>query len=115
LKQEEQQIEQIYQDIVQKTHQTDPSLEGMVRAELQKNLKSLKNIENRLIKAEKQKEAVRIDQIRSVKDKLFPGNSLQERTENLIYAYMLLGDGLIPELLRNLDPFSKEFAVLIHE
>lgn len=111
LNKEQNELEKVFEKIVTKANEVDPSLTGMVNAELQKSIKSIKNIESRLIKAEKQKEEVSLNQIKSVKDKLFPNNSLQERKENFLYAYLLLGDSFIDLLIDNLNPFELEFSV----
>jgi len=112
LKAEEKSVELVFEDIVSKAGKIDPSLQPMIKAELQKSIKSLKNIESRLIKAEKRKEEVAVNQITNVKAKLFPKNSLQERQENFIYLALILGDTFIDELLDVLDPFEKEFTIL---
>jgi len=112
LKAEERAVELVFDDIVKKAGEIDVSLQPMIKAELQKSLKSLKNIEGRLIKAEKQKEQVAINQIKGIKDKLFPNASLQERKENFLYAYLLFGEGFIDKLIEQLNPFEQEFVVL---
>lgn len=112
LKAEERAVELVFDDIVDKAGKIDGSLQPMIKAELQKSLKSLKSIEGRLIKAEKQKEQVSINQIKGVKDKLFPNNSLQERKDNFLYATLLLGDTFVDDLIVELNPFEQEFVVL---
>ena len=82
------------------------------KAELQKSLKSIKNIENRLIKAEKKKEEVGVNQIKNLKEKLFPNNSLQERHDNLISILLFYGGGVIEDLIQNINPLEKEFTIL---
>jgi bacillithiol biosynthesis cysteine-adding enzyme BshC len=112
LKGEERAVELVFEDIVKKAGKIDLTLQPMIKAELQKSLKSLQNIEARLIKAEKQKEEVAINQIKGIKEKLFPNGSLQERKDNFLYAYLLLGDSFIDELVEQLNPFEQEFVVL---
>jgi uncharacterized protein YllA (UPF0747 family) len=112
LKAEERGVELVFEDIVKKAGQIDPTLQPMIKAELQKSLKSLQNIEARLMKAEKQKEEVAINQIKGIKEKLFPNGSLQERKDNFLYAYLLLGDSFIDELVEQLNPLEQEFVVL---
>jgi len=112
LKEEEKCVEEVFNDIVLKAAQIDQTLQPMIKAELQKSLKSIKNIENRLVKAEKQKEEVAVNQIKNLRDKLFPGNSLQERKENFIYLYLIMRDSFIEELKKELNPFDQEFTVL---
>ena len=75
-------------------------------------LKSLKNIEGRLIKSEKKREAVSVNQIQNIKEKLFPNASLQERHDNITSLLLSLGIGMIDELVDQLDPLSKEFTIL---
>jgi len=112
LKKEEQEVVAIFEDIVNKAGTIDQSLQPFVKAELQKNIKSLKNIESRLIKAEKQKEEVAVNQIKNLKDKLFPNGSLQERHDNLTSLLLFYGEDVIDELLNHLHSLDKEFIVL---
>ncbi|MCB9335549.1 MAG: bacillithiol biosynthesis cysteine-adding enzyme BshC [Flavobacteriales bacterium] len=112
LQEEQKCVEEVFNDIVEKAALIDQSLQPMIKAELQKSLKSIQNIENRLVKAEKRKEEVAINQIKNLKEKLFPSGSLQERKENFIYLYLVLGHNFIDQLLETLKPFEKEFTVL---
>ena len=84
----------------------------MVKSELQKSLKSLKNIEGKLIKSEKKKEEVSVSQIQTIQEKLFPNNSLQERHDNLISILLFYGVDVIDELVSQLEPLEKEFTLL---
>ncbi len=111
---EQVEVEKIFEQIVEKADKIDPSLKGMIKAEQQKTFKSIKNIEARLIKAEKQSEEVAINQIRNIKEKLFPSNSLQERKENFLYGYLLFGDSFIQELIDGLNPIEQKFTILSH-
>ncbi len=115
LKKEEEDVIAVFEDIIQKSGEIDQSLQPFVKAELQKNIKSLKNIENRLIKAEKKKEEVAVNQIQNLKEKLFPKSSLQERHDNLISILLFYGDGIIDELIENLHPLDKQFIILTAE
>lgn len=115
LREEETTIESIFEDIVVKAGSIDASLQPMIKAELQKSLKSLKNIEGRLIKAEKQKEEVSVNQIKNLKEKLFPSGSLQERHDNVISLLLFYGEDVIEELLGQLNPLEKEFVILSAE
>jgi uncharacterized protein YllA (UPF0747 family) len=47
-----------------------------------------------------------------MKEKLFPNGSLQERKDNFLYAYLLIGDSFIEQLIEQLNPFEQEFLVL---
>jgi bacillithiol synthase len=112
LKDEEERIEVLFEAIIQKAGQVDASLQPMIKGELQKSLKALKNIEQRLMKAEKQKEEISVNQIKTLKEKLFPNNSLQERHDNFISLLLFYGEDVIEELVKNLQPLDKQFLIL---
>lgn len=115
LKEEEEIVETVFNDIVVKAGSIDVSLQPMIKAELQKSLKGLKNIENRLIKAEKKKEEVTVNQIKNTKEKLFPNNSLQERHDNLISLLLFYGVDVIDDLVEVLNPLDQQFTILTAE
>ena len=115
LKKEEEDVVAIFEDIINKAGIIDQSLQPFVKAELQKNIKSLKNIEGRLIRAEKQKEEVSVNQIRNIKEKLFPNGSLQERHDNLMSILLFYGEGVVDELLNELSPLDKQFLIILGE
>jgi uncharacterized protein YllA (UPF0747 family) len=106
-------LEAIFKDIATKTKKTDPTLVKTVWAEHAKQLKSLENLENRLLKAEKQKQEISINQIRGLKDRLFPGDGLTERKENFLQYYVRYGDSFFDVLKENLHPLEKGFVVVL--
>ncbi|PKP51371.1 MAG: bacillithiol biosynthesis cysteine-adding enzyme BshC [Bacteroidetes bacterium HGW-Bacteroidetes-12] len=112
MNEEEKLVEGVFTKIGLKAFKVDASLEALVKAELQKSLKSLENIAARLVKAEKQKEDIAVNQIRGIKDKLFPNGSLQERQDNLSMLLLFYGEPFLDELLLHLNPLEKEFVVL---
>ena len=65
-----------------------------------------------MIKAEKQKEEVTINQIKNIKEKLFPKGSLQERQDNLTLLFLLMGFDVIDLLMAELNPLEQEFKVI---
>jgi len=92
--------------------QTDESFVGAVTAQEKKQIKGLKNLEKRLLKAQKRKLKDHVTRITDLQNQLFPNNSLQERNTNFSELYLEFGDDLIPELLANLEPLKGEFTVL---
>jgi bacillithiol biosynthesis cysteine-adding enzyme BshC len=104
----------IYAQIAQKTQEVDPTLVKTARAEQATAMKGIGSLEGRLVKAEKQKQETAVNQIRKVKEKLFPGNGLQERVDNFIPFYLKHGDAFLQLLINELDPLRKEL-VLIEE
>ena len=112
LKKEELEIADVFAEMIKKAEIIDATLKPMISAELQKTLKSVQNIEGRLIRAEKQKEEVTINQIKNIKEKLFPKGSLQERQDNLVLLFLLMGFDAVDQLMLNLNPLEQEFKII---
>ncbi len=101
-----------YDKILKKT--TDDGLQKSVRANLQKHLKSLEKLEQKLLRLEKKKHETTLNQIEKIKAQLFPNNSLQERHDNFIPFYLKYGDNFIEILKKSLNPLDSNFVVLSH-
>ncbi len=112
LKAEEEKLTANFQEIITKAAKVDVTLKASVEAEMQKALNSLKNIESKLIKAEKQKQEISLNQIRKIKDKFFPAGNLQERYDNFMPYYLKSGKGLIADLKESFNPFEFEMLIL---
>jgi bacillithiol biosynthesis cysteine-adding enzyme BshC len=95
---EKEELKKIFENIRKKISAFDSSLEGAANAELQKQLNGIENLESKVLKAAKQKQEVATTQIRKIRDKILPGNVLQERHENFIPLYLKYGEEFIPEL-----------------
>lgn len=89
--------------------QTDASFEGAVKAQKKKQLNGINALEKRLLQAQKKKLIDHVERLSQLQEKVFPQESLQERHANFFEFYLHYGDALLPFLLENLDPFSKEF------
>ncbi len=113
LSDEKKQLEALFTSIAKKARETDPTLEKAVLAEHARQLKAVENLEGRLMRAEKQKYEVAINQIEGLKDKLFPGNGLQERHDNLLSLYLRYGRDLFATLLEELNPLEEGFIVVV--
>jgi len=92
--------------------QTDQSFLGAVKAQEVKQLKGLDHLEKRLLKAQKRKLKDQVVRIIEIQNTLFPNQSLQERQQNFSEFYLDYGEKLIPTLLEDLKPLSREFEVL---
>lgn len=110
---EKQEISKTYETLQQKAEGVDPTLGPKVQAELASHIKAIEKLEDRLRKAEKTKFETSINQIRGVKDKLFPERSLQERYENFSQFYLQYGKGFIQSLKENLNPLEGGFTILV--
>jgi bacillithiol synthase len=105
-------MEQLFELLAQKASAIDPTLEKAVRADAVKAVGSLEQWESRLVRAEKQKHEVTLNQLRAVKEKLFPNNGLQERTDNILPYLLKYGTRFIEDILESLEPFDPGFVVL---
>ena len=110
---EKQSIETIFNSVVEKATSIDKNLERSVNGEMTKILNALNKLESKLISAEKRNYETTLNQIRSVKDKLFPENGLQERYDNYVQYYLKYGDNFIQTLIDELEPLNRDFTVLI--
>ena len=90
----------------------DKSLVDAVGAEKQKASSGLQHIEKKMLKAQKQYHEVSINQIKNVKNKLFPGNSIQERHDNISQYIAVYGMELLDQLLEHLKPLTGGVTVL---
>lgn len=105
-------LKQIYDRIAQKSLAIDASLEKAVRADEVKAVGNLEHWESRLMRAEKQKHEVSINQIRALKEKLFPGGGLQERYDNFMPYLLKYGDGFMDTLVAHFESFETGMVVL---
>lgn len=112
LKEEEQALSTIYSHISAKVSTVDASLKGNVEAELQKALNALKGLETKLLRSEKQKQETSVNQIKKLKDKVFPNGSLQERFDTLAPYYLKSGKPMISELIEAFDPLEFKMVIL---
>nr|WP_299341916.1 bacillithiol biosynthesis cysteine-adding enzyme BshC [Allomuricauda sp.] len=94
--------------------ETDKSFIGAVKAQEVKQLKGLDALEKRLLKAQKRKLKDHVVRMTDIQNELFPNQSLQERQLNFSEAYLELGQGLVSELIDQMDPLQLSFLVLRH-
>ena len=106
------QLIQLFKEIEQKAVLIDPTLRKTVAAEGRNQVKALENIESKLRKAEKQRHEISIRQLKSVREKIFPGRSLQERKDNFLNFYTLHSSEYFEVLLEAFDPLDQRFIVI---
>ncbi len=103
-------INRIFDSILERT--VDKNLQSTIKAEKQKQLKSLQKLEKKLLKSEKRKHEIALQKISKLKKNLFPNNSLQERFDNFIPFYLKHGENFIEILLEELNPLAANFVIL---
>lgn len=112
LEKETRQLSALYDHIRMLTGQVDITLTEHVTALETKAKKALKNLEKKMLRAEKRKHTALTGQLRKLKSGLFPNNTLQERVENILPYYARYGMQFIDVLYENAPAFSKKFGVL---
>ncbi|WP_257667435.1 bacillithiol biosynthesis cysteine-adding enzyme BshC [Parapedobacter tibetensis] len=95
-----------------RAHKIDPSLGPSTDAVKARLKKAINNLEKKLLKADKRNHEDALIQIDRIKEKLFPGGVLQERSENMGLLYVKHGDKLISELIHHFNPLDFKFTIL---
>lgn len=90
----------------------DKSLTDHVAALEVKAIKKLQTLEKKMLRAEKDKFENGIRQITSLKASLFPGNSLQERTDNFSLFYGKYGAEWMDVIYRSSKGLQQEFGII---
>ena len=101
-----------FEVLLELAKKTDKSFEGAVKAQEAKQIKGLKNLEKRLLKAQKRKYSEELKQIIDLQNELFPNKSLQERQANFSEFYLENGEDLIPLLIKQLKPLNTNFDII---
>jgi bacillithiol biosynthesis cysteine-adding enzyme BshC len=104
----------LFDELKKRAETVDKSLSAHVSAEAKRAVKSLESIERKFLRAEKRLHSDKLKQVEFVKDRLFPGGSLQERSENFL-AFQLQNPDFIDELLKSFNAFDFQFHVLVEE
>ncbi len=102
-----------YKSLEEKAELIDPTLSKAIQAEETRHLKQFEQLGSRLLRAEKQQQETSLKRIRKVKDKLFPEEGLQERYENFLPYYSMLGDAFITSVIDASDPMESKLTMLI--
>lgn len=108
-------LRQLYEQLAEKAKIIDPTLEKSLLAESVKAIAGLEHWQGRLVRAEKHKHEVAIQQIRAVKEKLFPNGSLQERTDNVLPYLLRYGNDFFDSILEKIAPLEPGFVILEEE
>jgi bacillithiol biosynthesis cysteine-adding enzyme BshC len=115
LNQEKQNFAALFATILTKATTVDAALDKTVLGEQQKMANALDLLEQKMVRAEKRKHEVALQQIQSTKEKLFPERGLQERFDNFAPYYVQYGSAFFDVLLENFKPFFMEFLVATEE
>ncbi|MGN6401847.1 MAG: bacillithiol biosynthesis cysteine-adding enzyme BshC [Flavisolibacter sp.] len=104
--------EELFEQIKTQAGAIDVTLSRHVAAIKARSLKTLQELEKKMLRAEKRKYLDQRRQIQAVKNALFPGNGLQERKENFSLFYAKWGRGFIETLYKNSLTLEQEFLIM---
>ena len=104
--------EHLYDEIKKLAASIDTTLEKHVDFLKTKTLQRLQELEKKMLRAEKRKFADQQRQIHTIKEKLFPGNSLQERHDNFMPYYAKWGREFIQKIYEQSLSLEQEFVIL---
>jgi bacillithiol biosynthesis cysteine-adding enzyme BshC len=104
--------ESFYELVKKQAAAIDRSLEKHVEALKTQSVYRLKELEKKMLRAEKRKFADQQRQIHAIKSHLFPGDGLQERYENISYYYAKWGREFISKLYEHSLSLEEEFVIL---
>ncbi len=105
-------IEAQYALIKEQAAAIDASLVDHIEALSHKQAQKLLQVQKKMLRAEKRKYEAEQQQITKIMEQLFPGGSLQERTENIADWYKIYGTHFVDAIVENSDDFSKGFTLL---
>jgi len=107
------QAESLYNEISGFASKIDTTLSEHIAALKTKTLKGLAELEKKMLRAEKKKFITEQNQLEKIKNNLFPGNSLQERTENFSGFYARQQRSFFETLLSCSKAFGQEFGIIV--
>lgn len=106
-------LDAVFEDIRKRLGNIDFTLERSVGSAHARTERVVKNLEKKMLRAERKRQEVLLDRFARWRERLFPGGALQERTLNMAEFYLPYGPDFIAGLTEALDPFSFQFS-LVH-
>jgi bacillithiol biosynthesis cysteine-adding enzyme BshC len=104
--------EELYDSLKKQAVAVDSTLAQHVDALKSQSIYRLQELEKKMMRAEKRKFTDQQRQIHSIKEKLFPGNGLQERIDNVMYYYAKWGKNFLQEIYEHSLSLEEEFVIL---
>jgi bacillithiol biosynthesis cysteine-adding enzyme BshC len=112
LEKQKKEFYKIYGEIKSIVSTIDTTLEEHTKALETKQLKKLSALEKKMLRAEKRKFSSQKNQLDKIFSGLFPGNGLQERTENFMLFYSRWGNDFFKILYDASLTLEQEFGII---
>ncbi|MFZ9386828.1 MAG: bacillithiol biosynthesis cysteine-adding enzyme BshC [Chitinophagaceae bacterium] len=105
-------MEGLYDSVKTQAMAVDLTLGKHVEALRARALQRLRELEKKMLRAEKRKYSDQQRQIRAIREQLFPGNGLQERKDNFTYFYAKTGKDFLRNIYEHSLTLEQEFVIL---
>ncbi len=105
-------FEALYQKMQHLAAAIDPSLVDHVMSLKSNAIKKIQALEKKMLRSEKDKFKVSIDQINQIKSSLFPDNNLQERSDNFSLYYAKYGKAWMSSIYNASKGLQQQFGVI---
>ncbi len=104
--------DKLYESLKKQAVTIDTTLGKHVEALKTQSLYRLRELEKKMLRAEKRKFIDQHRQIHAIKENLFPKDGLQERIDNFMYYYAKWGRDFIQQLCQHSLALEQEFVIL---
>jgi len=104
--------EQLYESLKKQVVTVDTTLARHVEALKIQSIYRLRELEKKMLRAEKRKFMDQQRQIHTIKENLFPKNGLQERIDNFMYYYAKWGKDFLQQVYQHSLSLEQEFILL---
>ncbi len=109
---EKESLRKLYKQIASVSKEADPTLLAHSESLGVRALQKLEALEKKMLRAEKKRSEASMRQVAKVKEKLYPGGTLQERVDNLFTYYAQYGPAFISHLYRYSTGMQMQFCIL---
>ena len=107
--------EKLFDQLKTSLKSVDTTLGASADGEKHKLLKSIELLEQKANKAQKMKHETLINQVKKIKENLFPNNGLQERHENVLWLNAKIGAELIKKIITLTNLERIDFIIVTEE
>jgi bacillithiol biosynthesis cysteine-adding enzyme BshC len=112
LDKEKQQLKNAYEQLTAIASRADITLQNHVNALCTKALKKIDQLENKILRAERRKHKEEQIQLQTLRQTLFPNNSLQERIENFSAFYAEYSNAFFQNILNKSLTLEQQFGIV---